>query len=95
MQQGSDDTESTIFRSALAELYNDTIGESTWRLLLTKYKQNLPINKVASFDDAIQLYSTRTAVGKYNYNRIKDLQRPILPIYAVNTSVGASKATLE
>ena len=53
MWQGSNNTKSIIFRSALAELYNDTVGELTWRLLLTRYKQNLPTNKVTSFDDII------------------------------------------
>ena len=29
MRQGSDDTKSTAFRSALVELYNNTVGELT------------------------------------------------------------------
>jgi hypothetical protein len=95
MRQGGDNAGSAAFRSALAELRNDTVGELTWRLLLSRCKQNLPANEVANFDNIIRLYGTRAAVGKYNYDRIRDLQRPILPIYAVNTSVGASKATLE
>ena len=73
MRQGGNDTKSATFRSTLTELYNNTVGKSTWRLLLTKYKQNLPTNKVASFNNVIQLYSTRAAVGKYNYDKIKDL----------------------
>ena len=73
MQQGGDNTESATFRNTLTELHNDTINKLTWRLLLTKYKQNLPANKVASFNNVIQLYSTRAAVSKYNYNRIRDL----------------------
>ena len=72
MRQGSNNTKSAIFRSAFAKLRNNTIGKLTWRLLLTKYKQNLFTNKVASFDNVIQLYSTRAVVGKYNYNRIRD-----------------------
>ena len=95
MRQGGDDAGSTAFRSALAELRNDTVGESTWRLLLSRCKQNLPADEIASFNNAIRLYGTRAAVSKYNHDRIRDLQRPILPIHAVNTGVGASKATLE
>ena len=72
MRQGSNNTGSATFRNTLAELYNNTIGESTWRLLLTRYKQNLPTNKVASFNNVIQLYGTRAVVSKYNYNRIRD-----------------------
>ena len=73
MRQDSNNAGSTAFRNALAKLRNDTVGESIWRLLLTRYKQNLPTNEVASFDDVIRLYSTRAAVGKYNYDRIRDL----------------------
>ena len=73
MRQGSDDAKSTIFKSALAELYNDTVGELTWRLLLSRYKQNFSANEIASFNNAIKLYKTRAAVSKYNYNRIRDL----------------------
>ena len=53
MRQGSNNARSAAFRSALAELRNDTVGESTWRLLLSRCKQNLPADEVASFDDAI------------------------------------------
>ena len=53
MQQGSNDTKSTIFRNALAELYNNTVGELTWRLLLNRHKQNFPTNEIASFNNAI------------------------------------------
>ena len=72
MQQSGNDTKSAAFRSALAELCNNSVSKLTWRLLLTKCKQNLPVNKVASFNNAIQLYGTRAAVNKYNHNRIKD-----------------------
>ena len=73
MRQGGDDAGSAAFRSALAELRNNTVGESTWRLLLSRCKQNLPADEIASFNNTIQLYGTRAAVNKYNYNRIRDL----------------------
>ena len=73
MRQSSNNAKSTVFRGAFAELYNDIIDELTQRLLLGRCKQNLFVNKVASFNDVIQLYSTRAAVSKYNYNKIRDL----------------------
>ena len=73
MRQGGNNTKSTTFRSALAELCNDTVGESTWRLFLSRYKQNLFVDEIASFNNAIWLYGTKAAVSKYNYDRIKDL----------------------
>jgi len=48
------------------ELRSNSISDSTWKLLLTRYKQGLSTNKVAGFDNAIRLYSIRAAVGKYN-----------------------------
>ena len=95
MHQGGNNTKSATFKSIFVKLCNNTIGKSTWRLLLTKCKQNLPANKIASFDNTIWLFGTRAAVGKYNYNRIRDLQQPILPIHTINTGIGASKAILE
>ena len=58
MWQGSNNTKSIVFRSALTKLYSNTIGDLTWRLLLTRYKQNLAPNKVTEFNDTIQLYGT-------------------------------------
>ena len=53
MRQSGDDIRSIIFRNALVELYNNTVGELTWRLFLNRYKQNLFINKVASINNVI------------------------------------------
>jgi UDP-galactopyranose mutase len=53
IRQGGNNTRNAVFRSALAELYNNTIGKLTWRLLLSRCKQNLPTNKITSFNDAI------------------------------------------
>jgi len=53
MRQGGNNARSAVFRNALAELRNNIINKLTWRLLLTRYKQNLPANKVASFNDVI------------------------------------------
>ena len=66
MWQGGNDTKSFVFRTALVELYSDSISNSTWKLFLTKYKQGLFTNEVAGFNNAIWLYSTRAAVSKYN-----------------------------
>jgi len=93
MRQGGNDAESAAFRSALTELRSDTVGDSTWRLLLTRCRQNLTPDKVAKFDDAIRLYGTRAAVGKYNHDRLRDLRRPVVAIKSIDSGVGAAKAT--
>jgi len=66
MWQGGDDAKSSVFRTALVELRSDSISDLTWKLLLTRYKQGLSTNKVADFNNAIRLYGTRAAIGKYN-----------------------------
>ena len=93
MRQGGDDAESSAFRTALAELRSDSVSDSTWKLLLTRCKQGLSTNEVTGFDDAIRLYGTRAAVGKYNTIRLRDLLQPVVAIKSVDTGVGARKVT--
>jgi len=93
MRQGNNNAKSFVFRTALTELYSDSISNSTWKLLLTRYKQGLSTNKVASFNNAIRLYGTRAAVGKYNTIRLRDLLQPVVVIKLVNTGVSARKVT--
>jgi len=73
MRQGGDNAESSVFRTALVELRSDSVSDLTWKLLLTRCKQGLSADEVVGFDDAIRLYGTRAAVGKYNTTRLRDL----------------------
>jgi ATP-dependent DNA helicase PIF1 len=93
IRQGGDDPESSAFRTALVELRSDSVSDSTWNLLLTRCQQSLSIDEVASFNDAIWLYNTRAAVGKYNAIRLRDLLRPVVVIKSVDTGVGVQKVT--
>ena len=93
MRQGGDNAESSAFRSALAELRNNTVSDLTQRLLLTRYKQNLTTNKVIKFNNVIRLYSIRAAVGKYNSNQLRDLLRPVLAIKLIDSGASLEKAT--
>jgi hypothetical protein len=69
------------------------VSDSTSKLLLTRCQQSLSIDEVASFNDAIRLYNTRAAVGKYNAIRLRDLLRPVVVIKSVDTGVGVQKVT--
>ena len=93
MRQGGDNAESSIFRTALAELRSDSISDLTQKLLLTKYKQGLSTNEVTGFDNAIRLYGTRAAIGKYNTIQFRDLLQPVVAIKSVNTSIDTWKVT--
>ena len=93
MWQGSDNTKSSIFRTALAELHSNSVSDLTQKLLLTKYKQGLSTNEVAGFNNIIQLYSTRATVNKYNTTQLYNLLQPVMAIKLVNTSIGIQKVT--
>jgi len=93
MRQGGNNAKSFIFRTALTELRSNSVSNSTWKLLLTRYKQGLSTDKVISFNNTIRLYSTRAAIGKYNTIRLRNLLQPVVIIKSVNTSIGAWKVT--
>ena len=76
------------------ELYSNSVSNLTWKLLLTRYKQGLSTNKVVGFNNAIRLYSTCAAVGKYNTIWLCDLLQLIVAIKLVNTNIGVRKVTL-
>src|SRR6266571_2870400 len=88
MRQGGNNAKSFVFRTALTKLYSDFVNNSTWKLLLTKYKQGLSTNKIADFNNTIQLYNTRVAVGKYNINRLHNLLQPVVAIKSIDTNIG-------
>ena len=94
MRQGGNNTKSSVFRTALIELYSNSISKLTQKLLLTRYKQGLSTNEVAGFDDTIWLYGICAAIGKYNTIRLRDLLQLVVAIKLVNTSVGVQKVTL-
>ncbi len=93
MRQGGNDAKSSAFRTALVELRSDSISDLTWKLLLTRCKQGLSTDKVMGFNNAIRLYSTCAAIGKYNTIWIRDLLQPVVAIKLVNTGVGVWKVT--
>ena len=93
MRQGGNNAKSSIFRTALIELYSNSISNSTQKLLLTRYKQGLSTNKVTGFNNIIRLYSIRAAIGKYNTIRLRDLLQLVVAIKLVNTGIGGRKVT--
>ncbi len=93
MWQGGDDAESSAFRTAFVELHSDSINDLTWKLLLTRYKQGLSTNKVTGFNNAIRLYSTHAAVGKYNTIQLRDLLQLVVAIKSIDTGIGMWKVT--
>jgi len=93
MRQGGNNAKSFVFRTALAELRSNSVSNLTWKLLLTRCKQDLSTNEVTGFNNAIRLYSIRAAIGKYNTIRLRNLLQLVVAIKSVNTGVGARKVT--
>ena len=93
MRQGGNNAKSSIFRTALIELYSNSISNLTQKLLLTRYKQGLSTNRVIGFNNAIRLYSIRATIGKYNTIQLRDLLQLVVAIKLVNTSIGIRKVT--
>ena len=93
MQQGGNNPQSTVFRTAFIELYSNSISNLTQKLLLTRYKQGLFTNEVAGFNNATRLYSICATIGKYITTRLCDLLQSVKAIKLINTSIGAQKVT--
>jgi hypothetical protein len=64
-QQGEDDI-SIRFQAALRELRVGKLSKESWELLCTRVENQLSLDKVSSFNDALQLYFTKEEV--YNQN---------------------------
>ena len=93
MWQGDNDAKSFAFRTAFVELCSDSVSNLTWKLLLTRCKQGLSIDKVVGFDDTIWLYGTCAVVGKYNTIWLCNLLQPVMAIKSVDTNIGTQKVT--
>ncbi|KAK9311748.1 ATP-dependent DNA helicase [Lipomyces starkeyi] len=83
MRQNGDDEETIQFRRALEELRVDQVSQQTWQLLNTRVQNQLTLDEVESFDDALRRYFRREEVRIYNY--LRDCKQPILKIKSTHT----------
>jgi hypothetical protein len=93
-QQGEDET-AIQFRTALSELRESKLSESSWRLLCTRVQNQLSPDEVASFQSALRLYFTNDEVREYNYRQLAATNRPVKRIISKHTGQNASKASDE
>jgi ATP-dependent DNA helicase PIF1 len=93
-QQGQDET-AIQFRTALSELRESKLSESSWRLLCTRVQNQLPPDEVACFQSALRLYFTNDEVRERNYGQLTAANRPVKRILSVHTGRNASKASDE
>ena len=92
MRQDGDDEETLQFRRALEELRVYQVSQQSWQLLSTRVQNQLTLDEVDSFDDALRLYFRREEVRIYNHRRLRDCKQPILKIKSTHTGRGAEGA---
>jgi hypothetical protein len=93
-QQGEDET-AVRFRTALSELRESKLSESSWELLCTRVQNQLAPSEVDSFQSALRLYFTNDEVRERNYGQLAATNRPVKKIMSVHTGRNASKASVE
>ena len=92
MRQDGDDEETLQFRRALEELRVYQVSQQSWQLLNSRVQNQLTLDEVESFDDALRLYFRREEVRIYNHRRLRDCKQPILKIKSTHTGRGAEGA---
>jgi hypothetical protein len=93
-QQGEDET-AIRFRTALGELRESKLSESSWQLLCTRVQNQLLPDEVAQFQSALRLYFTNDEVRERNYGQLAAANRPVKKILSLHTGRNASKASDE
>jgi ATP-dependent exoDNAse (exonuclease V) alpha subunit len=93
-QQGEDDT-AVRFRTALSELRDSRLSQSSWELLSTRVQNQLLPAEVATFRNVLRVYFRNAEVQERNYDQLAATQRPVKKILATHTGRNAAKATSE
>jgi ATP-dependent DNA helicase PIF1 len=93
MRQQVEDETAVRFRTALNELRESKLSQSSWELLCTRVQNQLVPNKVASFQSALRLYFTNEEVRERNYSQLAAENRPVKRIVSRHTGRNASKAS--
>jgi hypothetical protein len=93
-QQGEDDI-TVWFWTALTELQESRLSQSSWELLYTRIQNQLLPDDVASFQSALRLYFTNKEVREHNYGRLAAEGKPVKKIISLYTGRNVSKASTE
>jgi hypothetical protein len=93
-QQGEDET-AIRFRTALGELRESKLSESSWQLLCARVQNQLLPDEVAQFQSALRLYFTNEEVRERNYGQLAAANRPVKKILSIHTGRNALKASEE
>ena len=95
MRQQGEDEITVRFRTALSELRESKLSQSSWELLCTRVQNQLLPDEVDSFQSALRLYYTNEEVRERNYSQLAAANQPVKKILAKHTGRNASKASDE
>jgi ATP-dependent DNA helicase PIF1 len=95
MRQRGEDETTIQFRTALSELRESKLSQSSWELLCTRIQNQLVPDEVASFQSALRLYFTNDEVRECNYGQLAAANQPVKRILSMHTGRNASKASVE
>jgi hypothetical protein len=95
MRQRGEDETAIQFRTALSELRESKLSQSSWELLCTRIHNQLLPDEVATFQSALRLYFTNDEVRERNYGQLAAANRPVKRILSTHTGRNASKASNE
>ena len=95
MRQQGEDKAIVRFRTALGELRESRLSQSSWELLCTRVQNQLPSEEIDGFQSALRLYYTNEEVRERNYRQLAATNRPVKRIISTHTGRNASKASAE
>jgi ATP-dependent exoDNAse (exonuclease V) alpha subunit len=95
MRQQGEDEEAQRFRTALSHLRQNTVTTEDYNLLSQRVQAALPPDEVQLFQDALHIYATKEEVRERNYQRLRDLNVPVLISHATHQGHKAKKASTD
>ena len=94
MRQAGNDSAQQLFRNILMRLRNGELRVEDWKHLI----QQTPVevdDDTSSFDEALRLFPTTSAVSEYNVTKLHSNDQPVAVIKAVHSGAGAIKASAD
>ena len=94
MRQAGNDSSQQLFRNILMRLRNGELRVEDWKHLI----QQTPVevdDDTSSFDEALRLFPTTSAVSEYNITKLHSNDQPVAVIKAVHSGAGAIKASAD
>ena len=93
MRQAGNDSAQQLFRNILMRLRNGELRVEDWKHLIQQTP--VEVDDDTSFDEALRLFPTTSAVSEYNVTKLHSNDQPVAVIKAVHSGAGAIKASAD